>query len=224
MAADLPLPADPSRLWGLRGAALLAFLVALLSSLNLYLLEDDNPLTQVAYSASPLLRFSYDGVYLSALVAGVAACAIVGYSLARPGAPVLPALAGVAILTILGGFGGLLVRHPPAFLALVAAFAILASLSFLVGAMVAAHARLHLGRQRAAIVGACAGASVALLVNLAVLIPHTLALNPISHPLYMQGQIGATHLNSLLFAMGLEALALLACMLSLVTTLRRAAR
>src|SRR6266567_9569375 len=69
----------PPRLWVALVATVTAFVVSLLASLNLYLLEDNNPLTQAAYSASPVLRFSYDGVYLSALVAGVAICAIVGY-------------------------------------------------------------------------------------------------------------------------------------------------
>lgn len=71
------------RLWIALAATLFAGLIAILASLNLYLLEDDNPLTTAAYSASPLLRFSYDGAYLSALVAVVTICALVTYALVR---------------------------------------------------------------------------------------------------------------------------------------------
>jgi hypothetical protein len=64
-------------------ATVIAFAVSLLASINLYLIEDTSHLTQAAYSASPLLRFSYDGIYLSVLAASVAVCAIVGYALVR---------------------------------------------------------------------------------------------------------------------------------------------
>ena len=62
----------PARLWVALTTTLLAFGVDLVASLNLYLLEDASPLSQAAYSASPLLRFSYDAIYLSALASGVA--------------------------------------------------------------------------------------------------------------------------------------------------------
>ena len=100
----------PLRLWAALAATLLAFLVALVASLNLYLLEDSSPFSQAAYSASSLLRYSYDAVYLSALAAGVAICAIVGYSLVQSRILVAGALAAVAIVVALGGFGGLLAR------------------------------------------------------------------------------------------------------------------
>src|SRR5579884_2702329 len=71
------------RLWTALAVTLFAGLVAVLASFNLYLLEDGNPLTTAAYTASPLLRFSYDGAYISALAAVVAVCTIVGYALVR---------------------------------------------------------------------------------------------------------------------------------------------
>src|SRR6185437_12616996 len=99
------------RLWIAVAATILTCTVSLLASINLYLLEDGNPLTQTAYSASPLVRFSYDGVYLSALVACVAVCAIVGYAITRTGTSVIIGLILVSLLIILGGFGGLLLRY-----------------------------------------------------------------------------------------------------------------
>ncbi len=219
-ALDTRTLTDRPRLWGVRAATMIAFVVALLASLNLYLLEDANPLTPVAYGSSPLLRLSYDGVYLSALAAGVAVCAVAGYTVARAGAPVLRGLVVVALLVALGGFGGLLARHPATFLTLALAFAGLVLVSALVGWAVVTRARPRLGRRPATILGACASTGVALLVNLVVLAPHTLALNPVSHPLYMQGQIAGTRLNSLLLGLGLELLAIVVCVSSIAMALR----
>jgi hypothetical protein len=224
MVADAATQRIPPRLWLTSAVTVLAFLVALLASLNLYLIEDANPLTPAAYGASPLLRFSYDGVYLSALVAAVAACGIVGQAIARDNTAVLFGLAVVALVIAFGGFGGLLIRHPTTFLVLFLVFAGLLLLCILVARAVTVRTRQRLGRRPAAILGACAGTGLALLVNLALLVPHTMALNPVSHPLYMQGQIGGTHLNSLLLGMGLELLAVIVCALGIGSTLRRAAQ
>ena len=220
MLADSSTLRFPPRLWGALVATLVAFAVALVVSLNLYFLEDGNPLTSAAYSASPLLRFSYDGVYLSALVAGVAVCGMLGYALARSDAPVLLGLGVVALLVILGGFGGLLVRQPVSFLVLVLAFVLLAVGSFLAGRALAARTRPALGARSAALLGACISTGLALLVNGVALVAHTLALNPVSHALYMQGQLGASHFNGLLIGMALEVLALCICLLSLALALR----
>jgi len=224
MSAGAPARPVPPRLRLTTAVTALAFVVALLASLNLYLLEDANPLTPAAYSASPLLRFSYDGVYLSALVAAVAACSIVGYSIAQDDATALLGLAVVALVVAFGGFGGLLFRHPTTFLALSLVFIGLLLCGLLVGRAIAVRARARLGRRSAAILGACASTGVALLVNLAVLVPHTIALNPVSHPLYMQGQIGGTHLNSLLLGMAIELLAVVVCTLSIGSALHGATR
>ena len=93
MATTIGTQTGAPRLWLLRTVTLIAFIISLLASLNLYLLEDGNPLTQGAYLASPLLRFSYDGVYLSALAAGVLLRWLGPVSLR---APLLTLLAGVA--------------------------------------------------------------------------------------------------------------------------------
>jgi len=201
-------------------ATVIAFVVSLLASLNIYLFEDANPLTRGAYGASPLLRFSYDGVYLSAL-AGIADCAVAVYTVARADAPVLRGLVAVTALVALGGFGGLLARHRATFLALTLTFAGLVLVGVLVGRAVAVRAQPRLGQQPAAVLGACASTGVALLVNLVVLAPHTLALNPVSHPLYMQGQIAGTRLNSLLLGMLLELLTIVVCASSIGLALRR---
>lgn len=52
------------------------------------------------------------------------------------------------------------------------------------------------------------------------LVLHTLALNPMSHALFMQGQIGETHFNSLVIGMGIEALLMIICALSTWFVLR----
>ncbi|HLQ29171.1 MAG TPA: hypothetical protein VK140_08045 [Ktedonobacteraceae bacterium] len=215
------------RLWIAVAATGIAFVVALLASLNLYLLEDSNPLTQAAYSASPVLRFSYDGVYLSALVAALAVCAIIGYAITRASTPVFAGLMIVTLIVILGGFGGLLVRYPVNFLAFLLAFVALTLVSLLVGRAIATRSTRRLGERgerAAAIVGACASAGMALLVNVVALVTHTLLLNPVSHALFMQGQIGETHFSSLLIAMGLELLTMLIYALSIGFALRSPSR
>src|SRR2546421_1577679 len=128
------------RLWIAVATTIIAFVVSLLASINLYLLEDANPLTQAAYSASPLVRFSYDGVYLSALVACVAVCAIVGYAIVRADTSVIIGLILVTLLLLFAGFGGLLVRYPATFLIFFLVFVGLALLSLLVGRAVVARA------------------------------------------------------------------------------------
>ncbi len=230
-SADLLRSALPERIHAMRPAVVIAavttcitFVVALLASINLYLLEDSNPLTNEAYAASPLLRFSYDGAYLSALVAAVAVCGVVAYALVPARGPVIGGLAAVALIVVLGGFGGLLVRHPVTFLALFAAFAGLTVVSFLVGQAISARLAARLGQRSALVVGACASTAVALLANVLALVPHTVALNPISHSLYMQGQIPGTHFNSLLIAMGVEVLTVAICAASILVALRSALR
>jgi hypothetical protein len=203
------------RLWVALAATIIAFIVSLVASLNLYLLEDGNPLTQAAYSASFLLRFSYDGVYISALAAGVAICAIVGYALVQRTVLVVIGLVVVMLIVTPGGFGGLLVRHADTFLVFFAVFFALTLIGFLVGRVVATRAARILGQRPAAIMGACVGVGSILLVNGIALVLHTLSLNLVSHPLYMQGQIGETHLNFSLIAMGLALLTLITCAVSL---------
>jgi len=222
MASHRPAPAFSPRLWFILAATVLAFAASLVASLNLYLLEDNNPLTQAAYSAAPVLRWRYDGVYVSALVATVAVCAIVAYTLTQADVPVVISLIVIALLVALAGFGGLLVRQPTAFLILFLVFAGLALASLLPGRAVAAWSRHSLNQRSAAMVGACVSAGIALLVNVVALVLHTLALNPVSHPLFMQGQIGQTHFNSLVIAMGIELLAVIIFVLGIGFALRSA--
>jgi hypothetical protein len=220
MAAYRQTHTFPPRLRIALTTTIIAFVVSLLASINLYLLEDANPLTQSAYSAAPLLRFSYDGIYLSALVSAVAICAIIGYAISQTETPVVIGIICVALFIALGGFGGLLIRHPLNFLVLFLVFASLIVLCFLVGRIASTRLRPVLGQQPAAILGACVSTAVSLLVNLVTLVLHTIALNPVSHMLYMQGQIGVTHFNSLLIAMGIEFLMVIVCMLSILFALR----
>jgi len=210
----------PQRLWVALIATVFAFAVSLVASLNLYLLEDASQLTQAAYSASPLLRFSYDGIYLTALAAGVVVCAIVGYALIQSELLVSIGLIIVALLVVFGGFGGLLVRHPTTFLAFFAAFFLLLMMSFLVGRFVATRAPRTPGQRPAAVLGACVSAGSVLFINVSVLVLHTLLLNPVSHALYMQGQIEGTHLNFSLISMGVAFLALFTYTVSLIRALR----
>jgi hypothetical protein len=177
--------------------------------------EDASPLAQAAYAASPLLRLSYDGIYLSALAAGVAVCAIVEYALVQRAVLVVASLIVVALLVAFGGFGGLLVRNSATFLVLFAVFLALTLISFLIGSAVATSAGRHLSQRPAAVLGACVSVGSVLLVNVVVLVLHTLILNPVSHALYMQGQIGGTHLNFSLIAMGFALLTMVACAVSL---------
>jgi hypothetical protein len=215
MTADTDSQNFPLRLWVALAATLLAFAVSLVASINLYLLEDTSSLTQAAYAASSWLRFSYDGIYLSALAAGVAVCAIVGYALVQRALLVIASLIIVALLVAFGGFGGLLVRHSATLLVFFAVFFVLTLMSLLIGRAVAMRAGQHLGQRPAKVLGACVSAGSMLLVNVVLLVLHTLILNPVSHALYMQGQIGETHVNFSLIAMGFALLSMIACAVSL---------
>jgi hypothetical protein len=205
----------PFRLWTALAATLITFLVCLVASLNLYLLEESSSLTLAAYTASPLLRFSYDGMYLSALAAGVAVGAIVGYALLPRHLPVTVGVVGLSVVVALGGFGGLTWRHPSTFLVFLLVFAALTLGSFFLGQLVMTRAGRSLGQRPAAILGACVSAGSLLLVNVVTLVFHTVILNPVSHALYMQGQIAGTHLNFSLLIMGLALLTLLVCVVCL---------
>lgn len=212
------------RLWLVSCATLLAFLVALVASLNLYLIEDSSPLTSAAYSASPLLRFSYDGIYLSALAAGVAICAIAMYALVPRTRMATAGLGVLALLVACAGFGGLLARHSTTFLAFLAVFAVLLLADFLGGRTITTCASRRLDIRSARVLGACAGVGGLLLVNVTALVVHTLILNPLSHALYMQGQIPGTHFNLSLLAMAGAVLTLLIYALCLGNALRLPSR
>ncbi len=227
IAADLARSASAERISHMRPTVILAAVmtgvagaIAVLASLNLYLLEDNNPLTSSAYSASSLLRASYDLAYLSALVAGLGVCAIIVYAVAGLSRAATLGLGALALVVAFAGFGGLLVRQPLTFLAFLFGFACLALVSFAAGRSLARRLRHRSGERTAAVIGACAGVSGALLVNLIALAAHTLALNPVSHALYMQGQIPGTHLNALLLGLALAMLTLALYALSLVAAVR----
>lgn len=210
----------PSRLWLALIATVITFVVSLVASINLYLLEDASPLTQAAYGASAWLRFSYDGVYLSALAAGVAVCAIVGFAVVQRRFFVMIGLGIVTLLVAFGGFGGLLVRQALTFLVLFVVFLALTLGSFLLGRVASSRASRVLGQRPSAVLGACVSAGSVLLVNVVALVLHTLILNPVSHELYMQGQIGGTSINFSLVAMVLAFLTLLVCIVCLGRALR----
>ena len=220
MAASRPSQQLPARLWIALATTLLAFGVSLVASLNLYLLEDDSPLSQTAYSASPLLRFSYDGIYLSALAAGVAVCAVVGYALVQRQLLLSISLVFITLLVAFGGFGGLLVHHATTFLVFLVIFLVLTLSSFLLGRQATARSGHFLGPRPAAVLGACVSAGSVLLVNLVALVLHTLSLNPVSHGLYMQGQIAGTHLNFTLLVMGLALLTSITCIVCMARVFR----
>ena len=209
----------PLRLKAALVATVIAFFVCLVASINLYLIEDSSSLTAAAYSASSLLRITYDGVYLSALAAGVAIVALVAYALVPLQRFITASLVLVALLVALGGFGGLLARHPVTFLVFLAVFLALTMSSFLLGRLVAGRLGDAPGDRPAAILGVCVSAGSLLAVNVAALVLHTLSLNPVSHALYMQGRIGDTPLNLTLLAMLVALVALVACVVCLMWAL-----
>jgi hypothetical protein len=210
----------PLRLKAALAATLIAFSVCLVASINLYLIEDSSSLAAAAYSTSSVLRLSYDGVYLSALAAGVAVAALIAYTLAPHQRVITASLIVVALLVALGGFGGLLVRHPATFLVFLAVFLTITLVSFSLGRLVAVRSGGAMGLRPAAVLGACVSAGILLAVNVAALVLHTLSLNPVSHALYMQGRIGQTPFNLTLLAMLLALASLVACASCLVWALR----
>lgn len=232
LVADLLASACMERIYAMRASLIVAIamtaltsVVTVVASLQLYLLEDDNPLTRTAYQASPVLRLSYDVAYLSALVAGLGLCALLASVFIggkRIATYLTISLSAAALLIALGGFGGLLLRAPLSFLLLFALFAGLAIACYLLGRLTTARL-LHITSQRVAIIiGACVSVGVVLLVNALAIITHTLALNPASHPLFMQGVIPGAHLNTLLIAPGIQVAALALCVISLIVAARTA--
>jgi hypothetical protein len=121
----------------------------------------------------------------------------------------------VALLVALGGFGGLLARHAVTFAVFLAVFLALTLGGFLLGWLVMARRGRSLGARPSAVLGACVSTGSILLINVVALSLHTLSLNPVSHVLYMQGQMGETHLNFTLLIMGLALFTLVACMVCL---------
>jgi hypothetical protein len=210
----------PLRLKAALAATLIAFFVCLVASINLYLIEDSSSLAAAAYTTSSVLRISYDGVYLSALAAGVAVATLVASTLAPHQRLITASLIVVAILVALGGFGGLLARHPATFLVFLAVFLILTAGSFFLGRLVAVRSGTASEDRPAAVLGACVGAGSLLAVNVTALVLHTLSLNPVSHALYMQGRLGETPLNLTLLAMLLSFVSLVVCAGCLVWALR----
>ena len=210
----------PPRLWFTLAATVIAFIVSLLASINLYLIEDSSYLTRVAYAVSPLLRLSYDGMYLSALAAGVAMCALAGCAFVRREGLLVVCLIIVTLLVAFGGFGGLLVHHFTTFLVFFVVFVALTLISLLFGRKVATRSGRFPGQRLVAVLSACVSVGSVLLVNVVALILHTLVLNLVSHALYMRGQIGGTHLNFSLIAMGMALFTLIVCVVSLGRALR----
>ncbi|HET8840517.1 MAG TPA: hypothetical protein VFN35_03580 [Ktedonobacteraceae bacterium] len=199
---------------------LIAFVVSLIASLNLSMIEDTSPLTRAAYSASVLLRLSYDGVYLTALAAGASVCAIVGFALVQRRLFVSIGVGMVTLLVALGGFGGLLVHQALTFLVFLLVFLALTVGGLLLGRAVSNNAIHTLGPRPAAVLGACVSTGCIVLINVLALVLHTLVLNPVSHELYMQGQIGGTSLNFSLVAMVVAFLTLIVCIICLGRALR----
>ncbi len=232
LVADLLVSACAERIHAMRPSLAFAVVMTTLTSigtvvasLQLYLLEDGNPLTNSAYQASPVLRVSYDVAYLSALVVGLGLCAVLASALVggKPIATYLPIGLGVAaILVALGGFGGLLLRAPLGFALLFALFVGLALVCYLLGRLTTSRLLRNASPRVALILGACVSVGVVLLVNAAALVAHTLALNPASHPLFMQGLIPGTHFNALLIAPGIQVAALVLCVISLIVAARTA--
>jgi hypothetical protein len=221
-AAPRPSSAQPSFPLALVAAAILAGLVAVFASLSLYLLEDNNPLTTPAYAASSLLRYSYDIAYVSALLVGVLLAGVFLTLLRLGPRTVVVATLVLALLVAFAGFGGLLTRQPVAFGALFAVYTCLLLLSLFVGYGVVATRAAVRPSILGATVGACVAVIMGILVNAAAVVIHTLALNPVSQALFLQGQIGDTRLSALRIGMGLEALSLLVCLAVLLLTWRRA--
>jgi hypothetical protein len=210
----------PLRLKAALAATIVAFFVSLVASINLYLLEDSSSLTAAAYNASALLRITYDGIYLSALAAGVAIVALPAYAFLSTRRLSSAILVVATLLVALGGFGGLLWRHPATFLMYLVVFLALTSGSILLGRLVEALLRVSAGKRSAAVLGACVSAGSLLAINVAALVLHTLSLNPVSHALYMEGRIGETPFNLTLLGMVLALVAFAACVASLLWALR----
>lgn len=225
------LPAS-RRLWAAALALCAAALVAIVASADYYLIEDASPLTDAAYAAQPLLRFSFDAIYATALAAGVAAVLVVTRAaLARTGslalaAPQLDLLAlPLALLLVLGGFGGLAIRQPSTFLILAALLLAVVGVLMLLARAVARRLRAagHPAGEAAAL-GACIAALALLALNLAGAGLHTVALAATAPALYRQTlhTLGPhAHLSELALANALTALALLGALALVVRAARR---
>lgn len=225
------LPAN-RRLWPAALAVCAASLVAIVASADYYLIEDASPLTDAAYAAHTLLRVSFDAIYATALAAGIAALLVLTRAaLARTGyldlaAHQLDLLAlPLALLLALGGFGGLAIRQPGAFLTLAALLLAVVGALVLAARLIARHLRAagHPAGEAAAL-GACVAALALLALNLVAAGLHTVALAATAPALYRQTlhALGShAHLSELALGNALTALALLGALVLVVRAARR---
>ena len=178
----------PRRLLPAAVALALAFVAAFVGSLDVYMIEDDNPLGRAAHASNLALSLTYEAVYVTALAAlVVVGAAVLRLLLARLGQSeavdlrlMVPV---VAMLVALGAFWGLVYKHPLGFLMVVGSFALLIAGALFVGPKLAR----WLGRgskEHAIALGPAVGALLALGVNVASLIAHMLLLTSTSRALY----------------------------------------
>lgn len=168
--------------WSAFGMTLLAVIVSVGVSLDLYLFEDDTALVLFSHNflsndlVAQLLRYSYDTAYIAALAAGVVGVVAVASTFV-PQRIAFWMTIGLAAIVAVGGFGGLIARYPLNGVETVGGFAALIALCLITRWLVARAIGARWSAQVSAGVSACAGALVALIVETVALVTHTFMLH-----------------------------------------------
>lgn len=172
-------------------AVLGASLVVFFNGVDVYLIEDGNPLARLAYRAAPALNTSFAAIYTTALGVGVLAIVAAGrFVVARWGMTSMshaaPLVALVVAVAALAGLWGLAIRHPVTFVLLVAGLAAFVTVALVMGRAIVtwwSHGAAT-GSAAEGVLAVCAAAVLGMSVNVAVSIAHTVIMRIAASALY----------------------------------------
>lgn len=174
-------------------AVFVAALVVVVSSVDVYLIEDGSHLASLAYQAAPLLNVTYAAIYTTALGVGVLAIVAAGrLAVAWWGATTTTAPQATPLVVLLvaavalAGLWGLAIRHPLAFVILVTTLATFVTVALLAGRAVVARwsSVPAAGSPAGSALAACVAAALGMAINVALAVAHTVALRVSGAGLY----------------------------------------
>jgi hypothetical protein len=163
---------------------------------------------------------SVNGPYIADLVAGVAVCALVAYTIAPANRLVTVGLGALAlVVALVGAVGDPALFYFPAFALSFLLFVVVALVSFLTGRAVAARMQPHVSPRAAALVSGCAGVGIVLLFNAVTLTAYVFVAGPPASVLSPLSRLTGRAMLSL----GGQLLTMLVCLGSIVVAMRASA-
>jgi len=205
----------------------LAFVVSLIVSVHLLVHHSFQFLTIIrgaAWVYSPWVGLSVNGPYIADLVAGVAVCALVAYTLAPANRLVTVGLGVVAlVVALVGAVGDPALFYFPAFAMSFLLFVALALVSLLVGRAVVDRLQPRVPPRAAALIGGCASVGIVLLFNVVTLTAATFVGKPYAQGLHPLSRLGDLTLSPTVLALGGQVPTMLVCLGSIVVAIRASA-